>query len=323
MSSNDIDALVAKAGDLIQGLQARRARLEDEVEGAVDSRKKSPFRLLSSDEVRLVLDQLNESDGLMVALTCRRFRNAALAKWVEPRSRYAFRFNARMEDYVCSVARLQWAIDNLRLTLGPSTAKSAAAGGYLEVLQHLRSGENPCPWNELTCEAAALGGHKECLVWLRSTLPTGKRCPWDQRTCAAAARHGHLELLRWARQRKAPWDATTCAAAARGGHKAVLEWCRSRRCPWDEETYYEAEAGGFTSILEYALDQDLTSHTVEFGAEAAVRANVCATRFQCESLEPACLNLPLPSPPLSSSPFYSSHDHTLCAMTDERPRLAL
>jgi hypothetical protein len=42
---------------------------------------------------------------------------------------------------------------------------SAAAGGQLEVLQYLRSGPNPCPWDRQTRERAAQHMRAEVLQW--------------------------------------------------------------------------------------------------------------------------------------------------------------
>jgi hypothetical protein len=47
-------------------------------------------------------------------------------------------------------------------------------------------------------------------------------CPWDEMTCAFAALGGHLEVLQWARANGAPWDERTCTVAAEGGHLEVL-----------------------------------------------------------------------------------------------------
>jgi hypothetical protein len=56
-------------------------------------------------------------------------------------------------------------------------------------------------------------------------------CPWDELTCWAAARGGHLEVLQWARANGCPWDVGTCEGAAEGGHLELLRWLRANVCP--------------------------------------------------------------------------------------------
>ena len=48
--------------------------------------------------------------------------------------------------------------------------------------------ENDCPWDKLTCTAAAKGGHLEILKWAREN-----DCPWDEETRELAASKGYVE----------------------------------------------------------------------------------------------------------------------------------
>ena len=41
-------------------------------------------------------------------------------------------------------------------------------------------------------------------------------CYWSQLTCAAAAGGGHLAVLQWARANGCEWDEYTCSMAAGG-----------------------------------------------------------------------------------------------------------
>ena len=270
LSAAELDLVEARAAALIAAVRSRRAGVEVEVRAAEGA---CPMRLLTVDELRLIVDKVDECDALPLALSCRRLRDIALARWPVPNERYSFRWNARIEEHVTSIPRLKWAV-TLACPLDARTTRAAAAGGHLEVLQYLRSLSPPCRWGERVCEAAAMGGHMHVLTWLRSTLPPPERCPWDVRTAAAAAKGGYLDMLRWIRVRKAPWDSSCVAAAASAGHLSVLEWARKRNCPWDEEAMYEAEAGGHTHIIEWALDHDLPRDTVEFGSEAAVHGDI-------------------------------------------------
>ena len=66
----------------------------------------------------------------------------------------------------------------------------------------------------------------ERLRWARAN-----GCPWNKVTCAAAAEGGHLEVLKWARENGCPWDVRTCRYAAGVGHLEVLKWARDNGCP--------------------------------------------------------------------------------------------
>ena len=82
----------------------------------------------------------------------------------------------------------------------------------LGILQWLR--EQGCPWNTLTCLAAARGGDLATLQWARE-----HGCDWHERTCAVAAKRGHLELLQWAAASgNAGAAAAVHAPAAAAGH---------------------------------------------------------------------------------------------------------
>jgi hypothetical protein len=62
----------------------------------------------------------------------------------------------------------------------------------LDVLKWAR--EYDCPWNEETCESAALVGNLEVLKWA-----VERGCVWDANECARlAAEVGHWEVAHWA-----------------------------------------------------------------------------------------------------------------------------
>ena len=93
--------------------------------------------------------------------------------------------------------------------------------------------ENRCPWDGLTCDAAARGGHLEVLKWARAN-----GCTWHAWTCAEAAKGGHLEVLKWAREARITinkWE--TCEVAAGGGHLEMLKWAREIGCSWSRRQY--------------------------------------------------------------------------------------
>ena len=52
---------------------------------------------------------------------------------------------------------------------------------------------------------AAMRGKIEMLAHLRRA----KGCKWDELTCAAAAEGGHLEVLKYAHENGCPWNEAT------------------------------------------------------------------------------------------------------------------
>ena len=94
----------------------------------------------------------------------------------------------------------------------------------MECLKYAR--ENGCPWDEVTCIAAAVNGHLDCLRYARKN-----GCPWDEKTCEGAAKYGHLECLKYAREHGCPWDELTCRGAAEKGHLECLKYACAHGFP--------------------------------------------------------------------------------------------
>ena len=107
--------------------------------------------------------------------------------------------------------------------------EAAAEGGHVECLKYAH--EQGCPWNQNTCRNAALGGHLECLKYAHE-----QGCPWDQYTVSGASEDGHLECLKYAHEQGCPWDQGTCNYAAAGGHLECLKYAHEQGCPWDQGT---------------------------------------------------------------------------------------
>ena len=174
----------------------------------------SPFRLLPTlDELRLVVDALDEDDAFAFACACTPFRAATcLADGPFARFKDGVRTNKRA--MWTSARRLEWA-RSMGYEWNDLSMEKAAGAGHLEAMQWARA--NGCLWGECTCSFAADGGQLAVLQWARAN-----GCPWDWFTCAFAARGGHLAVLQWARRNGCPWNAATCAFAAGGGHLPVL-----------------------------------------------------------------------------------------------------
>ena len=79
-------------------------------------------------------------------------------------------FLVKLRNYVCnyaamrgSVRLLKWTRENNRDLEYVDVLIYAALHGQLPVLQYLH--ENGCPWDELTCQYAALYKHWDCLQY--------------------------------------------------------------------------------------------------------------------------------------------------------------
>jgi hypothetical protein len=201
---------------------------------------------------KYVLEHLDPTARAELARTGSPFRDV-----VFPRSIFPFGLPARAEttggsvrvfnlvDFLGSAERLAWAKAN-GCPWDAVTCQYAAWGGHLVALKFAR--QHGCPWDARTCHFAARGGHLEVLRWARE-----HQCPWGSGTCALAARQGHLAVLRWAREHGCPWDSQTCERAAGGGHLAVLQWAREHGCPWNNGNAVRARRSGRTpGVLQWA-----------------------------------------------------------------------
>ena len=123
--------------------------------------------------------------------------------------------NAAMSGHQAVV---EWATANGARLRGHAMV-AAAEHGHFELVLWMR--ERNCSMTERTTAAAAHGGWLAILQYLRSgAFP----CPWDASTCTMAARHGHLRVLRWAMEQGCPSTFSTWSAAALKGHVHILQW---------------------------------------------------------------------------------------------------
>ena len=72
-------------------------------------------------------------------------------------------------------------------------------------------------------------GKLELLEFLR-----GKGCPWDEWTCEFAALNGHLECLKYAREKWMSLECSDLFAGCQKGHLDCLKYAHENGCPWDE-----------------------------------------------------------------------------------------
>ena len=125
----------------------------------------------------------------------------------------------------------------------------------MDVLKYAH--ENGCPWDEGTCEWAAMGGHLDVLKYLHDN-----GCPWDEDTCLMAAEGGHLHVLQWARENGCPWSKVECYRMAyRMDSDEMKAWIRSQpglSQPHDDST-------GLSDFSDY--DSDDWEDSVTTGGE--------------------------------------------------------
>jgi len=96
------------------------------------------------------------------------------------------------------------------------------------VLQYLRSGPFPCPWDEFTCEGAAMNGHLRVLTWALE-----QDCPYTSTMWSEAARNGHVHVLRWLHA--SGWDLSTVDDSGVNYHdKRTMAWMVRMRSPWQK-----------------------------------------------------------------------------------------
>jgi len=123
---------------------------------------------------------------------------------------------------------------------------AAAAGVGLDCLKYAR--ENGCPWDENTCEKAAIYGRLDCLKYAHEN-----GCPWwDEKMCLSAALFGRLDCLKYAHENGCPWDDKMCIIAAQNGNLDILKYVHENGCPWDKYTCIIAAQNGNLDCLKYA-----------------------------------------------------------------------
>ena len=273
---HEIQATRTELGDV----RSHVARLERDVSGlrvhlgcttALVQPRTTRLTELPADVLERIAVQVEESDRLAVALSCRKLREALVEPVQAGEARVPLTLRTTVASLFSSLGKVQWGV-SCGLALSASLCKHAAGLGQLDCLAWLRA--RGCAWDKSTCEAAAGAGHLGVLQWARS-----HGCPWDEDTCTAAAggfrdeiedrmfqeyrgpsaadfaateRGGHLAVLQWAHANGCPWNASACAAAAAGGHLAVLQWLRSSGCPWDMFTCSWAALFGRLEVLQWA-----------------------------------------------------------------------
>ena len=122
--------------------------------------------------------------------------------------------------------------ERLGCSMDAKTCGWAAYGGRLEVLQYLRSGQFPCPWDSETTERAAGNGHVRVLAWAMQ-----QGCPVSRWAWAHASIRGHVCVLRFLHA--SGWalvDVKSIVDEDIGAedHERTKAWLKRMRSPWQK-----------------------------------------------------------------------------------------
>lgn len=183
----------------------------------------------------------------------------------------------RIERTALDAARISRALDARQLptlTNKDRWCEMAARASHLSCLQWARS--RGCPWNSLTCVAAATNGDMRTLCWAHTA---GCNIEHSDVT-EAAARRGHVDCFEYALANGAPctrtcvnvavadgrlciveriarmgvhfWDENTVKEAALGGHLECVDFLIKHGCVWSPHACEAAARNGHLRVLEYA-----------------------------------------------------------------------
>lgn len=184
-----------------------------------------------------------------------------------------------------------------------SICEEAASSGNLDCLRyvHLLQGQLCAK----TCIAAALGGHTNCLEYIRDAA-TGRdllvQC--SAAVLRSAARNGHLDTIRFLHEQCGcqSWSSHVAAAAAQGGHTECLEYAHQHGCPWGTATCLRAAENNHFHCLAYAL-QHACPFDFDAGEAAARRGYVDCLELLLQ--EELC-------PDEAACRIAATHGHVVC-----------
>ncbi|GFH46454.1 hypothetical protein CTEN210_02928 [Chaetoceros tenuissimus] len=131
-----------------------------------------------------------------------------------------------------------WLLQRGDCTWDLTLFKNATLGGSIPILKQCL--ENNCPSDASIC-AYAVKPHDNTakalntLKWLREN-----GIPWNERTCELAAVNGNLEALKWAKSNGCPWNVQTLKDAVIRGDLPLIEYCLENGCPSDSSLYKDA-----------------------------------------------------------------------------------
>jgi len=202
---------------------------------------------LNADALSAVVDAVESSDLLPLALSCKTLLDACVVRaektgwWTKATS---------------SVGRLMWAVDDMHATPKESWFYTAVDDGCLSVFLQLMTQYSSIPYKLETFTLLAVrSGHLDILQWLHNNnmLTLSKHAMY------LAAPHGS-SLISWLRERKCPWNEYACENVAKYGDLSTLQWLRAQDppCPWSEkDMFISVIEGGCIPMFEWLKKQCL------------------------------------------------------------------
>ena len=280
------DPLVRRREELVVAAKEARSREDARAERVArrelltlcadfEAKNEKHFRRLPPELWQKIVDEnLDQSDLVALAMTCRFFREKQKGLgWkmaTELTSDRVLDLRESGEVTSHTLGWFQWVCDTFEILPGcewdderdkgavnkGGLLNYAALQGSVEILRWLME-EKGWETNCRTGEWAGLGGSVEVLEYLRGW---GRGYECSRGVSDGAAIGGHLEALKYLRglDPPCPWNEWTCAMAAQEGHLDVLKWVRSQDppCPWDGKTCSGAAKGGRLEVLKWARSQD-------------------------------------------------------------------
>lgn len=156
-------------------------------------------------------------------------------------------------DFTSVAGKVRAAIENgitylveYWLESGAINAKSVATAALFGRLDHLKLFyDNDCPWDYMTCRAAAAGGHNDCLNFAHE-----HGCPWSVETYLGAIEGKHLHCFIYAIENNCPCDDTVTKEAAATGFVDALTFAITHGCPIHRDACADASRKGHLECLQ-------------------------------------------------------------------------
>jgi hypothetical protein len=170
---------------------------------------------------------------------------------------------------------VRWLCDTLKCDWNTcDAAENAAGNGHLHILEWAsQDTEKDLTW---IYSCAALCGHLNIIQWATNKkIVVGEFGDTGDMACVlnAAAEGGHRETLDWLRNNGFKWDSFTIAGAAKGGHLEIVKWLRTEGCDWSANVYVQAAKYGHLEIIKWAHANGLSLGRFDLSGYAAKRGN--------------------------------------------------
>lgn len=158
--------------------------------------------------------------------------------------------NLSVVEWLCDTHKFVWN--------SCDAAENAAFNGHINLLEWALKDNEINLSGIYSC--AALNGRIDVLKWgVENNIIIGEASDESDISCVcnAAAEGGHKDTLEWLRKNNFKWDTFTTAGAARGGHLEILQWLIAEGCPWSSSVYIQAAKRGNLIMIKWAFENGL------------------------------------------------------------------